>query len=73
MNSLKAVDTLNHDLLLAKLHGHGFDRGSLKVFHSYLSNKIKEQILIKVLICGVKLFLDYQKILFLVLSSLIFI
>ena len=67
MNSLKAVDTLNHDLLLARLHGHGFDRGSLKVFHSYLSNKIKEQILIKVLICGVKLLLDYQKVLFLVL------
>ena len=67
MNSLKAVDTLNHDLLLARLHGHGFDRGSLKVFHSYLSNKIKEQILIKVLICGVKLFLDYQKVLFFVL------
>ena len=35
----KAFDTLNHDLLLAKLHAYGFDSDSLKVFHSYLSNR----------------------------------
>ena len=35
----KAFDTLNHDLLLAKLHAYGFDRDSLKVFYSYLSNR----------------------------------
>ena len=38
----KAFDTLNHDLLLAKLHAYGFDRDSLKVFHSYLSNRYQK-------------------------------
>ena len=39
MDLSKAFDTLNHDLLLAKLHAYGFDRDSLKVFHSYLSSR----------------------------------
>ena len=30
---------MNHDLLLAKRHAYGFDRDSLKVLHSYLSNR----------------------------------
>ena len=53
MDLSEAFDTLNQDLLLAKLRAYGFDRDSLKVFHSYL---IKE----------------YHKVLFLVLSYLIF-
>ena len=39
MDLFKAFDTLNHDLLLPKQHAYGFHRGSLKVFHSYLSNR----------------------------------
>ena len=39
MDLSKAFDTLNHDLLLAKLHAYGFDRDSLKVLLSYLSNR----------------------------------
>ena len=39
MDLSKAFDTLNHDLLLAKLYAYGFDRDSLKVLHSYLSNR----------------------------------
>ena len=39
MDLSKVFDTLNHDLLQAKLHAYGFDRGSLKILHSYLSNK----------------------------------
>ena len=39
MNLSKAFDTLNHDLLLAKMHAYGFDRDSLKVYHSYLRNR----------------------------------
>ena len=38
MDLSKAFDTLNRDLLLAKRHAYGFDRDSLKVLHSYLSN-----------------------------------
>ena len=41
MDLSKAFDTLNHDLLLAKLHAYDFDRDSLKVLHSYLSNRYK--------------------------------
>ena len=43
MDLSKAFDTLNHDLLLAKLHAYGFDRDSLKVLHSYLSNKYQRK------------------------------
>ena len=38
MDLSKAFDTLNYDLLLAKLHVYRFDRDTLKVLHSYLSN-----------------------------------
>ena len=39
MDLSKACDTLNQDLLLAKLHAYGFGRDSLKVLQSYLSNR----------------------------------
>ena len=35
---IEAYDTLNQDLSLAKLDAYGFDRDSLKVFHSYLTS-----------------------------------
>ena len=34
----KAFGTLNHDLLIAKLHPYGFTRESLKLTKSYLTN-----------------------------------
>ena len=39
MNLSKAFDTLNHDLLIAKLHTYGFQHDALKLFHSYLSKQ----------------------------------
>ena len=35
----KAFDCLNHELLIAKLHVYGFDENSLKLIHSYISER----------------------------------
>ena len=35
----KTLDTLNHDLLIAKLHAYGFDIKTLKLLHSYLTKR----------------------------------
>ena len=43
MDLLKAFDTLNHELLIAKLHTYGVNRDSLKVINDYLSNRCKGQ------------------------------
>ena len=39
MELWKAFDTLNHDLLITKLHAYGFTRESLKLIKSYLANR----------------------------------
>ena len=39
MDLSKAFDTLNHDLLIAKLHGYGFQHDTLTLLHSYLSKR----------------------------------
>ena len=39
MDLYKALDTLNHDLLIAKLHAYGFDIKTLKLLHSYLTKR----------------------------------
>ena len=39
MNLLEAFDTLNHKLLIAKLHVYVFDRDSFKLTNDYLSNR----------------------------------
>ena len=39
----KAFDTINHDLLLAKLRAYGFSPNSLKLMHRYLNNR-KQQV-----------------------------
>ena len=39
MDLSKAFDTINHELLLAELHAYGFSMDSLKIVHSYLSNR----------------------------------
>ena len=39
MDLSKAFDTLNHDLLLAKLHAYGFDKNALLIIKSYLKKQ----------------------------------
>ena len=39
MDLLKAFDTINHDLLIAKLHVYGFSKEPLKLIKSYLTNR----------------------------------
>ena len=39
MDLCKAFDTLNHDLLIAKLHAHGFSEEFLQIIKSYLTNR----------------------------------
>ena len=39
MDLSKAFDTLNHDLLLAKLHAYGLDKNALLIINSYLKKR----------------------------------
>ena len=39
MDLSKAFDTLNQELLIAKLHAHGFNRDSLKLINDQLFNR----------------------------------
>ena len=39
MDLSKAFDTINHELLIAKLEAYGFGDGALATMHSYLSNR----------------------------------
>ena len=39
MDLSKAFDTINHDLLIAKLHTYGFTKNSLSLIKSYLSHR----------------------------------
>ena len=39
MDLSKAFDTINHELLIAKLHAYGCTRSGLKLIHSYLNNR----------------------------------
>ena len=39
MDLSKAFDTINHKLLIAKLHAYGFSRDALEIIYDYLSDR----------------------------------
>ena len=39
MDLSKALDTINHELLIAKLHAYGVDKKSLVLINDYLSGR----------------------------------
>ena len=39
MDLSKAFDTINHELLIAKLYAYGFSKDAVKLIHSYLSDR----------------------------------
>ena len=39
MDLSKAFDTINHNLLIAKLHAYGFSRDALEIIYNYLSDR----------------------------------
>ena len=39
MDLSKVFDTINHKLLIAKLHAYGFEKSALKLLLNYLSNR----------------------------------
>ena len=41
MNLSKTFDTINHELLIAKLHAYGFSKSSLTLLFNYLSDRWK--------------------------------
>ena len=38
MDLSKAFDTINHELLIAKLYAYGFSKNALKLINSYMSD-----------------------------------
>ena len=55
MNISKAFDTLNHDLLIAKLGAYGFETDALRYMKSYLTNR-KQRVRVN------KTFSEWEKI-----------
>ena len=39
MDLSKTFDTINHELLIAKLHAYGFNRDALELIQNYLSDR----------------------------------
>ena len=52
MDLWKAFDTINHDILIAKLVVYGFDAASLKINRSYLTNCFQRTKRIQILVVG---------------------
>ena len=57
----KALDCLPHELLIAKLDAYGFDKSSLKLMHSYLSNRKQRVKINDNIVLGARYCLEFHK------------
>ena len=58
MDLSKAFDTINHELLIVKLHACGFKKSTLKLLLNYLSNRLQRTKINKKFISWVELMLS---------------
>ena len=72
MDLSKAFDTINHELLIAKLHAYGFFTDVLEVLLSYLQDRWQRVKINRTFCFGVSYFKEFYKDQFLVLYCSIF-
>ena len=68
----KAYDSIQHEILIAKLKCYGVENGNLRLLLDYLTNRKQRKKLVHLLVDGVILIQVYLKDQFLVLFFLIF-
>ena len=54
MDLSKAFDTINHELLIAKLHAYVFSKQALKILFSYMSDRWQRTKINKSFVIAVK-------------------
>ena len=67
MDLSNALDTINHDLLLAKLKAHGFSKDALSLMCSYLKKSLKKVAINNSARKFKKLLQEFHKVLWMVL------
>ena len=61
MDLSKAFDTINHDLLIAKLHAYGFCKNSLRLIYDYLQNRWQRTKINTTFSSWTEFFMEYRK------------
>ena len=61
MNLSKAFDTINHQLLVAKLYAYDFDKGALTLILNYSSNRWQRKKITHLLVLGQNYYMEYLK------------
>ena len=66
MDLSKAFDTINHELLIAKLYAYGFSKSAVRLILSYLSERCgRESKLAAALVLEKNYFMEFRKAQFL--------
>ena len=64
MDLAKAFETINHELLIAKLHVYGFNKESLEFILDYLSNRWQRTRICDISVLGLNSHSVFHKVLF---------